>query len=136
MGALAAGRCLPPAPPTPAGAAHLLAPPPRRQRRCHRPCRRAASHVRAALPSTLLGAAARSAASGAGIASTAASGLAAAIDPGVLAATMAASGKLLIICGAVGYLLRSGRIPNSTATVMSQVCWAGAGVALRQVQAS
>ena len=47
-------------------------------------------------------------------------GLAGAIDPGVLAATVSASGKLFIICSAVGWLLKTGRIPNSTATVMSQ----------------
>ena len=43
------------------------------------------------------------------------------IDPQVLAATLNASTKLFIICAAVGWLLRSGRLPNSTATVLSQV---------------
>ncbi|KAL4451371.1 hypothetical protein ABPG77_009443 [Micractinium sp. CCAP 211/92] len=65
--------------------------------------------------------AAKAAAAPAAAGSSLAASMAAAIDPGVLAATISASGKLLLICAAVGWLLRTGRIPNSTATVMSQV---------------
>ena len=43
------------------------------------------------------------------------------IDPLILSATTAASIKLLLICVGVGWLLRSGKIPNSTGTVLSQV---------------
>ena len=39
----------------------------------------------------------------------------------VLAATCAASLKLVLICTGVGWLLRSGRIPNDTAPVLSKV---------------
>ncbi len=57
----------------------------------------------------------------------AAASLQGAIDPTVLAATTNASFKLFLICAVVGWLLKTGRIPNSTATVMSKVrrqgCW-------------
>ncbi|KAL4420711.1 hypothetical protein ABPG75_010367 [Micractinium tetrahymenae] len=96
------------------GAGGSSGPRPRRQR--------SVAPTRAqALPQQLLGAAARAAAAPAVAGSSLASSLASAIDPGVLAATISASGKLLLICGAVGWLLRTGRILNSTATVMSQV---------------
>lgn len=88
------------------------------RRRQRRP---AAPPQAALLPAKLLGTAAKAAAAVPGVMQVAAGSLAAAIDPGVLGATIAASGKLLLICAAVGWLLRSGRIPNSTATVMSQV---------------
>lgn len=86
----------------------------RRRRVMARPCAQA-------LPGKLLGMAAKAAAAPAAAGSSLAASMAAAIDPGVLAATISASGKLLLICAAVGWLLRTGRIPNSTATVMSQV---------------
>jgi hypothetical protein len=76
-----------------------------------------------ALPQQLLGAAARAGTLACGAATSSCQALAAAVDPAVLAATLHASAKLLIICGAVGWLLRSGRIPNSTATVLSKVGW-------------
>ena len=38
----------------------------------------------------------------------------------VLAATCAASLKLVLICTGVGWLLRTGRIPNDTAPVLSK----------------
>lgn len=73
--------------------------------------------VQAALPQSLMGAAARAAALVPSLAAAATSS----IDPAVLSATVNASGKLFLICAAVGWLLRTGRIPNSTATVLSQV---------------
>lgn len=79
----------------------------RRRRRC------GGAPVQAALPAPV--------ASLAGIANAAAGSLRAAIDPAVLGATVNASGKLFLICAAVGWLLRTGRIPNSTATVLSKV---------------
>ena len=48
------------------------------------------------------------------------------IDVRVLGATVNASFKLFLICAVVGALLRSRRIPNSTATVLSQVRCASA----------
>ncbi|PRW21016.1 auxin efflux carrier family [Chlorella sorokiniana] len=52
---------------------------------------------------------------------SAAASLQSAIDPVVLAATTNASFKLFLICAVVGWLLKTGRIPNSTATVMSKI---------------
>jgi predicted permease len=43
------------------------------------------------------------------------------IDPWVLGSTASATFKLFLICAAVGWLLRAGRIPNATAAVLSQV---------------
>ena len=43
------------------------------------------------------------------------------MDRGVLAATIGASFKLFMLCGFVGWLLHSGRIPQESATVLSQV---------------
>ena len=43
------------------------------------------------------------------------------VDRGVLAATIGASFKLFMLCGFVGWLLHSGRIPQESATVLSQV---------------
>ena len=40
---------------------------------------------------------------------------------GVLAATMGASFKLFLLCGLVGWLLHTRRIPDQTATVLSKV---------------
>lgn len=57
----------------------------------------------------------------------AAASLQGAIDPAVLAATTNASFKLFLICAVVGWLLKTGRIPNSTATVMSKVRGVGVG---------
>ena len=43
------------------------------------------------------------------------------VDRSVLAATIGASFKLFMLCGFVGWLLHSGRIPQESATVLSQV---------------
>jgi hypothetical protein len=43
------------------------------------------------------------------------------VHDGVLAATTSASFKLFVICGFVGWLLHSERIPRETATVLSKV---------------
>jgi predicted permease len=45
---------------------------------------------------------------------------AAALDPAVLGPALGASYKLLLICSAVGWLLRAGRLPPATAAVLSQ----------------
>ena len=42
------------------------------------------------------------------------------LDPAVLSATVGASFKLFLICAATGWLLRHGKIPAATATVLSQ----------------
>ena len=85
--------------------------------------RRAAPAPKAtAVSQHLLGAAVKVAALVPDLAASAGSSLAAAIDLGVLGATINASAKLFLICAAVGWLLRSGRIPNSTSTVLSKVC--------------
>lgn len=47
--------------------------------------------------------------------------VAANIDPVVLGSTASASFKLFLICAAVGWLLKTRRIPNDTASVLSQV---------------
>lgn len=84
--------------------------------------RRAAPAPKAtAVSQHLLGAAVKVAALVPDLAASAGSSLAAAIDLGVLGATINASAKLFLICAAVGWLLRSGRIPNSTSTVLSKV---------------
>ena len=77
----------------------------------------------AALPSGGVGAAAKAAVA----VQAAAASLQGAIDPAVLAATTNASFKLFLICAVVGWLLKTGRIPNSTATVMSKVRGVGVG---------
>ncbi|KAL4855619.1 hypothetical protein ACK3TF_003943 [Chlorella vulgaris] len=91
-----------------------------------RPARRSRQHTlfvpRAAAPQ-VLGAAAKLGAWVPNLVSSAASSVASSIDVGVLSATLNASAKLAIICAAVGWLLRSGRIPNSTATVLSKVSY-------------
>ena len=46
--------------------------------------------------------------------------LRAALDPAVFSATVGACFKLSLICAVVGWLLKTRRIPNSTATVLSQ----------------
>ena len=50
----------------------------------------------------------------------AAAGLRAYIDPHVLGATLGASFKLVLVVTAMAWLLRTGRLPNSTATVLSK----------------
>ena len=116
MGGAAAGRRLPSRLP--------LAPPPRRAYALHsRPL--PGPTCAAALPSGGVGAAAKAAVT----AQAAVASLHGCIDPVVLAATTNASFKLFLICAVVGWLLKTGRIPNSTATVMSKVgqrgpaCW-------------
>ena len=44
------------------------------------------------------------------------------VHDGVLAATTAASFNIFLLCGFVGWLLHTGRIPNETAPVLSKVC--------------
>lgn len=113
MGGAAAGRRLPSRLP--------LLPLPRRAYALHSRPLRPTTCV-AALPGGGVGAAAKAAVS----AQAAAASLHGAIDPVVLAATTNASFKLFLICAVVGWLLKSGRIPNSTATVMSKVRRGGA----------
>lgn len=43
------------------------------------------------------------------------------LDPVVLGSTTAASFKLFLVCAAVGWLLKKGRLPNVTASVLSLV---------------
>ena len=44
-------------------------------------------------------------------------------DPVVFGATASASYKLFLICLAVGWLLKTKKIPNETASVLSQARW-------------
>ncbi len=44
------------------------------------------------------------------------------IDPAVLGATATASYKLFLVCAAVGWLLKTNKIPDATASVLSQAC--------------
>lgn len=67
-----------------------------RRRRCA-----AAPHA-VLVPASIVGAAAR-------MAAAVPAALAGVIDPAVLSATVNASGKLFLICAAVGWLLRTGR---------------------------
>ncbi|KAL4443908.1 hypothetical protein ABPG75_011645 [Micractinium tetrahymenae] len=76
----------------------------------------AAASAAALLPDTV------AAASGSGITLSAAFGhLLQSVDPHVAGATVGASAKLAMVCALVGWLLKTGQLPASTASVLSRV---------------